>query len=152
MEIKTILVATDFSPAAERAAGYACDLAKLLDARVVVLHAWHMDIPAAYALDGSFAYPPKVVEEVEAAAKDAVEVLANELSAQRGLRIDGIAVSAPAEAAILDQAERVGADLIVLGTHGRTGLSRVLLGSVAERVVRLSEVPVLTVGPSETAG
>jgi nucleotide-binding universal stress UspA family protein len=67
----------------------------------------------------------------------------------RGLRVRGVLVNGAATTSIVDAAKKLRADVLVLGTHGHSGLDHLLLGSVAERVVRTAPVPVLTVrGPS----
>ena len=144
MNIGTILVPTDFSKDGDNALAKAVDLAKLLRAKLVVLHAYHVDLPIASPMVGAYTLPPRFYEQVRSEATARVEKTAHELAAQ-GIEASGIAVSEPASVAIVEQAERLPADLIVMGTRGLSGLKHVLLGSVAERVIREAPCPVLTV-------
>jgi nucleotide-binding universal stress UspA family protein len=148
VSIETILVPTDFSDDARAALEAAIDLAESFDARLVVVHAYYVDIPAVYGgvggISGDFLVPGDVVAPVREGAEQAVETLLEELRG-RGIEADGSAVMRDAAGAILQEAERVGADLIVMGTRGLTGFKHVLLGSVAERIARTAPCPVMTV-------
>ena len=145
MDIKTILVPTDFSPDAAAALETARDLARVFGARLVIVHAYHVDIPMmAPPLGGAYTLPAGFYEELEAQATAQVQGLSNEVAGS-GVEASGVALSDPPLRAILSQAEKSSADLIVMGTRGRTGLKHVMVGSVAERVVRWAPCPVLTV-------
>ena len=145
MDIETILVATDFSPDSERALETAVEYARRFDAEVVLLHAYHVDIPLASPnLMGGVALPPGLFEQMREQAQKRLEELAQTVRSS-GVRVRGVAVAEPASFAVVAEAERLPADLVVIGTRGNTGLKHVLLGSVAERVVRMSPCPVLTV-------
>ena len=147
MTIKRIMHASDFSKASGAAFRLARGLAKVLRAELVVCHAYN-PVPAIAAGEGYVA--PGVVDQIWTAARRNGRRKLDRLAA--GARRDRLRVStmllegAPA-AAIVAAAQRRRAGLLVLGTHGRTGLRRMLLGSVAERVVRTARCPVLTVGP-----
>lgn len=135
-----ILVPTDFSPDAERALEYAMALASALHVRVTLLHV----ISAVYWATGEVpgALSAIVLEELEAAAQQGLE---QALQRVRNAGLDGEAIvvhGSPFEC-IVATARDQGVDLIVMGSHGRTGLQHILLGSVAERVVRLAPCPVL---------
>jgi len=140
----TILVPTDGSEPAGAAVAHAVDLAASSGA---TLHALSVVDSAAYAsLDVS---SEQVLEGLEARAGAATETIA-ETAADAGVEaVTEVSVGSPHEQ-ITDYAEAVDADLIVMGTHGRTGLDRVLLGSVTERVVRAAPCPVLTVRAAES--
>ena len=145
MEIKTILVPTDFSDDAQRALETAKDLSKTFGSRLVLLHAYTVDLPLATpAFAGGVILPEGFYVEYRNQATLQIERLANEVSAQ-GFDVRGIAIERPAWLAIIEQAEQLPADLIVMGTRGLTGLKHVALGSTAERVVRKASCPVLTV-------
>lgn len=146
MNVKTILVPTDFSADSERARETAIELAKLYGARVVVLHAYHVDIPMTTTAfgGGGYAIPQGFFDDLRAHAEAQVEQEV-QLIAAEGVEANGIAVGEPASLAILSHAESLPADLIVMGTRGISGLKHVLLGSVAERVVRTAPCPVMTV-------
>lgn len=147
MKVDTILLPTDFSHDAEKAASAACDLAKLLDAKVVVLHAYQVDVPIVSPMAGGYALPTGFYEEIRSHAASQVDEVVKKLTAD-GIDASGVTLCEPAALAIVEQAEDLPADLIVMGTRGHTGLKHVVLGSVAERVVRTAPCPVLTVKAS----
>lgn len=141
-EIKTILFATDFSEGSERACDITRMLARLSDARVVVLH-----VITELADKRSRYLPSQVIEtvirEVERHAVEDMHAFCEKHFAGLALATE-IVIGKGAEQ-ILAQADKAGADLIVMGTHGRTGLEKLVVGSTAEKVVRAATVPVLTV-------
>ncbi len=141
--IHHVLVATDFGEPAQHACAIACDLASRFDARVTLVHVLPPALP-------QFGRPmPKEFLPVDA-AKGA---LGAELErAKRSvLKVDGILAEGQPRDQIVRIASERKADMIAMGTHARRGVPRYLLGSVAEAVVRTSDVPVLTT-TSETAG
>jgi nucleotide-binding universal stress UspA family protein len=144
VKVDTILVPTDFSADAEKALSTATDLAKVFGAKLVVLHAYHVDIPMAGPMGQQYSLPQGFYDEVRSQATEQVEKLAVQVAAS-GIEANGVAVFEPASLSIVNHAESIPADLIVMGTRGRTGLKHVVLGSVAERVVRTAPCPVLTV-------
>jgi nucleotide-binding universal stress UspA family protein len=136
LPIHTILHPTDFSDRSAHALRLAGALARDYGARLVVLHVAEMP-PAAYA-EG---FPPIDPDEVVRDARRQLEALDVPLTttpAERRLEVGN-----PIEV-ILHVARDLHADLIVMGTHGRTGLRRLLMGSVAEQIVRRATCPVLT--------
>lgn len=142
---RTLLVPVDFSPGSDSALRA---VARLIPAGSRSrLHLVHVVEPVA--LDAGI--PPAVwtdvTAQVEEAARRQIEALAARLRARlgRGVRIRTHVLRDTPHDAICRLGARLGVDLIVIGTHGRTGLSRVLLGSVAERVVRHAGRPVLVV-------
>jgi nucleotide-binding universal stress UspA family protein len=137
---KNILVPTDFSEPAERALETALGIASAFGANLTLVHvAWTP--PTAYVgyVEG-FYWP---VDDRDATRKALDEQLAK--ARMQYPRTEGMIVEGESWRAILQAAKDKDADLIVMGTHGRTGIARVFLGSVAERIVRLSPIPVLTV-------
>jgi nucleotide-binding universal stress UspA family protein len=136
-----VLVATDFGPAAETAVDHALMIAKTFGAKVTLLHCtW---LPPYYysAYAEGIAWP---TSELEVKAKEELEgAVANARMIHS--KVESMLVAGDAWTEICKAAKERGADLVVVGTHGRRGLPRVFLGSVAERVVRMSDVPVLTV-------
>jgi nucleotide-binding universal stress UspA family protein len=145
MTIRRILHATDFSPASRPALQLAREMAKVFKAELILFHAWDVAVPITA---GEGYVPPKVLEEIWKATRDQAERDMKRLADKArssGVRITTLLAEGPAAAAIVRTAERRRAGLIVIGTHGRTGFKRFLLGSVAERVVRTSRQPVLTV-------
>ncbi len=138
-----ILVPTDFSDCAAAAQATAVDLARRLGGEIVLLHVL---VEAPLYGEGLLS-APRVQSVYDAQRKWAEGALAAQTADLRG---DGIKASWRAMAGvpfeeIVSIAVEECADMIVIGTHGRTGLNRVLLGSVAERVIRLARCPVLTV-------
>lgn len=135
-----LLVPTDFSPYAEDALDYAIALARALRARVILLHV----ISAMYWATGEMpgALSASVMDELERGAQQSLEQAFQRV---RAAGLDGevmVLHGSPFEG-IVSAAHDQGVDLIVMGSHGRTGLPHLLLGSVAERVVRLAPCPVL---------
>lgn len=139
--IRKILVPTDFSACAAAAVDCAVDLAKTLEAEILLLHVLPIvpfQVPGADMIQ----FPP---EWVASCRKDALDALAKEKGRIQGTRLATELREGTLHECILAAAAERKADMIVIGTHGRRGLSHALLGSVAERVVRHSPVPVLTV-------
>ena len=134
---KTILVTTDFSANSAVAVRPAIEIACRFEGRLVLVH----------ALEGGSAEAQVAAEELAELAMMAREQLHEFGTKEIGTKAPWTAevVFGPAYLAITDAAQRHGADLIVLATHGRTGLVHLLLGSVAERVARMATCPVLTV-------
>ena len=139
-EFKNILVATDFSAPADRAVDAAVMLAQTFEGKLTLFHVY--ELPTNYGYSGGLIWP---MQELASAARDALDEALAKLK-QRFPRAEGLLGSGDPSQQILAAAKEKRADLIVLGTHGRRGLSHVFFGSVAEKVVRLSPVPVLTIG------
>lgn len=144
---KTILVPHDFSACADHAAQLARDLAKHHGARLVLVHVAEMPAmlgPTAAVVPDEGGTPIGVRDYALRSATAHLETLAAALGAD-GVATSFVAVLGSAAHEIVAVAEREGAELIVMGTHGRTGLAHLVVGSVAERVVRHAPVPVLTI-------
>lgn len=139
---KNILVPTDLSEGAEQALDYACELAKTLGATIHLLNV--IGIPALGVPELGVAVTATVIDSLIADNQAAIEQLAStkQCSAQIG---QVLLKTGDAKTLINQTAAEIGADLIVMGTHGRRGVSRALLGSIAESVVRTAPCPVLTV-------
>jgi nucleotide-binding universal stress UspA family protein len=137
LPIRTILHPTDFSPQSGAAFQVACALARDYGARLILLHV----------------KPPEIIYGEGYVLPPDPEVVRKELQAQLdrlqppgpGLRVERLLREGDAAWGILDAAEDVHPDLIVMGTHGRTRVGRLLMGSVAETVLRKAPCPVLTV-------
>ena len=138
LPIHTILHATDFSPQSEAAFGVACALARDYRARVIVMHV-HQTPTMAF---GEFGALPPAPDETEEGLRAR---LANIRPTDATVPVDRYMTDGEPAEEILRLAKERGADLIVLGTHGRTGLGRLLMGSVAENVMRRAPCLVLTV-------
>jgi nucleotide-binding universal stress UspA family protein len=145
MKISNILVATDFSPSAERAVATASDYARHFQAQLIVLHAYRVDIPVASPLTGGgYVLPDGFFEQLAKEARLRVEKAASQIAAT-GVSAIGVAIDRHPATAIIEEAKARKVDLIVMGTRGLTGIKHLALGSVADRVVRTAPCPVLTV-------
>jgi len=140
--IARILVAVDFSEHSGRALEMAIDLASQFGAQIDLVHAF--DVPVPFVTPYEVAVPDTFMQEAREVAK---KKLARELDrvVAAGIEAHSHLTEVPAATAIARVAEEIGADLLVMGTRGNAGLKHVLLGSVAERTLRHSPCPVLTV-------
>ena len=144
MAIKKILVATDFSEPSQAALAYGRELARMFGASLAVLHVVDNILTRAY-VDGVVLADPEFQREIETSAQRQVDaVLVDEDRKMLGAVGLVITSNAPS-AAIVTYARDASVDLIVMGTHGRGAIAQLLMGSVAERVVRIAPCPVLTV-------
>ena len=134
-----ILVPTDGSDCSDAAAAHAVDLALAADA---TLHVVHVVDAGVLPMDGSGA----VFDELQRAGERALDSVVERAERAGVSTIRASVLSGTPYRAIADYADAEDVALVVMGTHGRTGFDRYLLGSVAERVVRLSDRPILTVG------
>ncbi len=139
IDLKRILVPTDFSPASEAALRYGIALARAFNARLSLLHVNEHPGEAAEA-----EYPIGIFETMKNAANERLGRLLSEADAREVQHDYTMRIGNAAGEIVRFAAER-DIDLIVMGTHGREGVARVLIGSVAETVVRRSTCPVLTV-------
>jgi universal stress protein A len=144
---KNILVPTDLSDGAEEALDYACELAQKLDATLHIVHV--IGVPALGVPELGVAITSSVVDSLIHDDQAALDKLA---AARRGPTKIGEVLLRSGEARdTIDQvAKEVSADLIVMATHGRRGLSRALLGSITEAVIRTAPCPVLAVRANTT--
>jgi nucleotide-binding universal stress UspA family protein len=136
LPIHTVLHPTDLSDRSEVAFRLACALARDYGARLIVIHVWSPPTPVL----GEFV--PQPAPEYYPAATE--EKLSELRPAAPSVRVEYRLEEGEAASTILRVAEESGADLIVMGTHGRTGLRRLLMGSVAEQVLRRARCPVVT--------
>ena len=142
MRLEQILVPLDFSSHSAAALEHAIDLARHFEAQIHLLHCYstYIGAMAPYGL----AVPENFERECREAAVGQVEQWAQKVRAA-GLAVETSVDPAPPAEAIVGVAERIGADLIVMGSRGLTGLKHVLLGSVTERSLRAASCPVLVV-------
>jgi nucleotide-binding universal stress UspA family protein len=143
--IRTILHATDFSPASRRAFQRAVEMAKGYRAQLLLVHVVTPEVPL---MMGDGYVSPKVYEQMEAAVwAEAQKQLQRRVEQARraGVRVKSLLLEGIAHERIVRAARGRKADVVVIGTHGRTGLARLFLGSVASRVLAVSPCPVLTV-------
>ena len=145
--IRSILVPTDFSEGTEsvlQAAGSILHPDK--DARLVLLHAYHL--PVEFTALGTVPMTPRLYADAADQAREKLEELAKPLRAL-GIRVETVAREGYPPTVIEEEARAQQVDLIAMGTHGRSGLRHLLLGSTAERVVQHAPCPVLTVRRSD---
>jgi nucleotide-binding universal stress UspA family protein len=141
VSIRHIVVATDFSHDANHALTVATDLARSLSVKLTVIHVVQM--PTYAFLGGGVYVPsPELVADITSEAKRWLAAAKERLT---GIDLETVCLEGDPATMILRWAEEHAADLIVVGTHGRRGLRRLLLGSVAEQVVRGAHCPVTTV-------
>ena len=146
--IRNILVATDFGAASDNALRYGRGLAARFGARLHVLHVTR-SISLTAAIYGHAGVPFAAREEIERGERARTEALLTDED-RRALRAFATTVTDDSPAlAVVKYARRHHIDLLVLGTHGRGAFAHLLLGSVAERVVRTAPCPVLTVRDAE---
>lgn len=140
-KIETILFPTDFSRPAEHALAWAADMARTFGARLTILH---VVPPSAYPLHNVAQLRgfPNLRDEVNKRCLDELQTLVGRVP---DTPTDTLVLEGIPHAEIVDHATKGSFGLIVMATHGHTGLKHMLLGSVAERVVRLAPCPVLTV-------
>lgn len=136
---KKLLVATDFSECAEQALDYAVALAGALGAKLHLLHV--IVIPAMAIPEVGVAVTNTLIESTVQEQQAALDKSAARHAAAG---IETLLRTGDARDMIVDVAREIGADLIVMGTHGRRGVRRALIGSIAESVVRTAPCPVLT--------
>ena len=144
IEIRTILAPTDFSPHAEGAVRYACGLAERFGAELHLIHVLSEMVPTGP--DPTFApvMPPDYYQQIEGESR---ELLDRQIDPSWGTPTavaNTVLWGNPVEEIVAHARDRK-IDLIVIATHGRTGLSHALLGSVAERIIREAPCPVLTI-------
>lgn len=144
IEIRTILAPTDFSAHAEGALRFACGLAERLGATLHLLHALPDVVPVGPDPMLVPTFPPEYYHEAEARALASLRQ-AIPPGCDRPAKVEVAVRWGDPVDAIVAYASEHRIDLIVTATHGRTGLSHVLLGSVAERIVREAPCPVLTI-------
>lgn len=146
--IRKILCAIDLSEHSRLVAEYAIILAKAFDAEITVLYT----APSLSQYVG-FHVPPSSIEnfvgEIVTGAEQSMDEFITEAFADPEVKATGIILSGYAAQEIISYANTHEMDVIVMGTHGRTGIDRILFGSVAEKVVKTASMPVMTVRPKE---
>jgi nucleotide-binding universal stress UspA family protein len=142
MDFNLILCAVDFSDTSDCAFDYSVELARKLGAQIKVVHVFQ--IPAAAMPDGVMESPVDYENIMQDQLQERIDKYVAD-KAVEGIEIaTGVCEGIP-YIEINEAASEVNADMIVIGTHGRTGLPHMLMGSVAERVVRTAEVPVISI-------
>ena len=142
MTAEHFLVPVDFSEYSDYALDYALSLAPQLQARLTLLHILQPLIVGG--ADMGMGLPYTYVQQLEEETNQSMQKCLDRVNAA-GLKGEGMVVHGVPWQEIIDMAKNRHNDLIIMGTHGRTGIKHVLLGSVAEKVVRLAPCPVLVV-------
>ena len=149
MNLRSVLMPTDFSECAESALPYATDLARGAGARLICLHVVEPLVPAVgYAPVAEPLPALDVTGQLEESAGRELPKL-SEREECAGLDVEQVVAHGEAASEIVRVARERGVDLIVISSHGRAGLGRILFGSTAESVVRHAHCPVLVVKPTE---
>jgi nucleotide-binding universal stress UspA family protein len=143
--LKKILVATDFSELSDAALAYGRELARTFDASLTVVHIVDNILTRAYGAEGVVLADPELQREIETSAQRQVDALLFDDDRKMFGAVGLVITSNSPSAAIVTYARDASVDLIVMGTHGRGAIAQLLMGSVAERVVRIAPCPVLTV-------
>ena len=141
-EFRRILCPVDFSETSKRAFEYALALAARLGAEVDVIHVYHLSADAL--AEGTWEIPRELEADLTTRLQQQLDELVKH-KPQMGVKVTTSLYQGIPYIEITRAAKERGADMIVIGTHGRTGLAHLLIGSVAERVVRLADVPVVSI-------
>lgn len=145
MIYQNILVAVDGTEPANRAITQGAELAQALGATLSVVTV--SAPPQVFAAESGWALPPSIFEEIDAANAEGAKKVFTAAEAIAGIQLkEKIHMeNAGAAEGIIDAASNIGADLIVMGSHGHRGINKLLLGSQASRVLSISTIPVLIV-------
>jgi nucleotide-binding universal stress UspA family protein len=141
---KPILFGTDFSPASEAALRKAIEMARKERAELIIAHVYEPPAGMSYSGAADEFFQADTEEKLRTAAKKGLEPAIARARAA-GVRVRGVAVAGHASHRLADLARENGAALLVVGTHGRTGIKKLLTGSVASSLIATAPCPVLTV-------
>jgi len=143
---RRVLFGTDFSPASRPAFRRAVALARQSRGRLLIVHV----VPSGMPLGAEGYVTPRMYQEMETAIRQSAQKQLDRLVAQAqkaGVAARGLLLTGAAPEAIALTARKERSDVVIVGTHGRTGLDRLLAGSVASRIVGTAPCPVMTVRP-----
>lgn len=145
-KIKNILLPTDFSKLSLSAAEYAIELAEKYNAKIHILNVLEKTPPilAIRSLDLS---QDKILKEIDSAAKKSLTETVQKITKNKNLEVVSVIRKGNDYEEIIKYSEEKKIDIIVIATHGRTGILHTLIGSVAEKVIRFSKIPVLVITP-----
>jgi nucleotide-binding universal stress UspA family protein len=155
LKLERILVPVDFTERSRRAVEYAVELAQLTRASVRIFHVWQIPplTTATVAAEHYQPLPPETVDAIRREASRNMEIFIGSLTLPQRLAIHVELQAGDPASAIENAIDAHAIDLVVMGTHGRRGLSRFFLGSVAEKVMRTARCPILTIRmPSDEEG
>jgi nucleotide-binding universal stress UspA family protein len=141
VSFKKILVPVDFGESSKQALEVAIGLAKQFGAELTLVHTWEIPVYGYGAMEFS---AMDMLTPIQSAATEQLDALVAEVKRQLP-DVKGVLARGVAWREVLSVVEQTKPDLVVMGTHGRRGVGRAILGSVAEKIVRMSPVPVLTV-------
>jgi nucleotide-binding universal stress UspA family protein len=141
-ELRRILVPTDFTETSDHAVDWALGVAAKVGGKVTVMHAY--ELPIIGFPDGTIIATPTIASHIADGSRAALDATVKRIVA-RGFSVESVLKEGIIYEEINAVAEAIDADLIVIGTHGRKGLARALLGSVAENVIRTATRPVVTI-------
>jgi len=144
MQLKQILVPTDFSENAQHAVSYATELAKRCSAKIHLLHT--PVIPTYLLMDLSYSPGPEAVTRILNDSQAALDEQAKDLAAA-GVEYFTVIREGTVHEVIRDYAREHDVDLVVVGTHGRAGVSKLMYGSVTERVIKTVHTPIIIIPP-----
>ncbi|WP_027187257.1 universal stress protein [Desulfovibrio cuneatus] len=145
-KIAKILCAVDFSQYSEQVAEYAASLAKAFGAEIIVVYA----APDLAQYDDLHVSPATLEGTLEEIFINAEKSMENFVPASfKDIKTQGVVVTGDPAEEIIEMANSSDADMIIMGTHGRKGIERILFGSVAEQVVKSATIPVLTIHPTQ---
>jgi nucleotide-binding universal stress UspA family protein len=149
--VKIILVPIDFSPASRRALRYACNVANVFDASLHIIHV--LENPFTHAAFSEMYAPPPgdFLEELERRTRSALEAQLTTEEKAKHSAVFILRAGAPAQEILEYLNEQSAIDLVVMATAGRGGVARLMMGSVADKIVRAAPCPVLTLPPDERA-
>lgn len=143
---KKILVPLDGSALAERAINHAAEIARGAGAELILLEV--VQVPLAKTPEAGSTEEIKSIQEIAAQSKIYLNMLAARVG-KEGIKVRTVVMEGAADGAILGFAHNEDVDIIVMSTHGRTGLSKALMGSVAEKVMLTTKRPVMLVKPEK---
>ena len=143
-----LLVPVDFTETSERALGYAIELARRFEAKITIMHAYQ--VPVYGFPDAAYITSAELTAQISNVAQKRLDAMIDAHKTD-GVELVAILRDGVAWEEINTVAAELKADLVIIGTHGRRGLARALLGSVAENVIRTCTLPVMVIhGPRET--
>lgn len=146
--LKNIIVPTDFSKLSYSAFEYARDLAEMMEATIHLIHVLEKNPPFMSKID--IDTPEKeLMKSIKEKTQRQLKEIADEIKEESPIKIIEILRQGVDYEEIIKYSKEVDGDMIVIATHGRTGIFHTLLGSVAEKVIRYSKCPVLVISPQE---